>query len=176
MSEKADFVKENKEFQVDNNDLSPLELLMVGGSSDIAVDGEKIFFNSETLLNLCKNPKAIKTILTPPNLIEGKKTLEELRQARANRQIFSKMRMYAFKSSDGYFEKEIEPFLKLGEPNEDGQVDIFGVYFLQKGEKFNLSQEDAQKEIKFEGSLGKITKYMRTVNGVAEYRINMEGK
>lgn len=168
-------LKENKEFQFDNNDLSPLELLMMGGSTEIVIDGKRIFFNSEALQNLLKDTRAMEVILTPVNLLEGKKTLEQIQEARSQRKDSAKMGLFAFRISDEYIQKDIRPILKLGDLGENGKVSTFGVYFLQKGEKFNLSEEDAQKEIKFEGGLGKITKHTGNIDGIAQYKINVGG-
>jgi hypothetical protein len=169
--------KENKEIQFDRFDLTPFEHVMAGGSVDIVVNGKKIFFNEEVFKSeeVQSDLGIMKVILTPTNLTQGKKTLEEIRQSREIGEIYSMgLSYFEHEAQFKYLQKDIRLTLKPGELDENGRLKTFGVYFSQNKQKVNLP-ENAPGKIAVKNEFKSLINFAGNENGVMQYEVNAGG-
>lgn len=168
---------EKKEILFDHNDLTPFERIMIGNSIEVAIDRDKILVGSEVFEKLQENKNALRIILTPINLTEVRKTLEEIRQARMHGEISTGVLcLFEGKPQIEYIQSDICFTLKPGELDQNGQLKTFGIYFSQNEQKIDLP-EKAPEEIVVKDGFKDLVKYAGSVDGIMQYKINTgEGK
>lgn len=164
---------ENKEKQFNANDLVPFEHMMIGSSASIIVNGEKRSVNTKLFEEMQKDPEALRIILTPRNLAEGRKTLTEILQARNQKKILSGLSLsfFEYELKDEYLYENILFDFKLGDLDKNGQLKNFGVGLSQNGQKIAMP-EKASEEIVVKEVFKNLIKYTENTDGVMQYQIN----
>ena len=164
--------KENKEIKFDRHDLTPFEHVMMGSSVDVVINGNILCVNSKELKKLQEDKEALKIILTPISLTEGKRTLKEVRQVRMHGEIFSGfLTPFEIERQLEYMDKKIYLTFYSGELDENGQLKTIGVYFSQNRQKIDLPK-NASEEVIIEDGFKKLIKYIGNKDGVMQYKIN----
>lgn len=127
---------ENRETTFNMNDLTPFEHVMIGSSTDVQFKEKAILCNFSSVGELMKDKDARKQILSPINLTERKKTLEEVDKARREGEVFSGILNF-FDDDDliKYLGEDIWSAFRPGELDEFGQLNTFGMFFLKDDKK-----------------------------------------
>jgi hypothetical protein len=164
--------EESKAIKFNCHDLTPFERVMMGGSVEVVIDGNKIFLNGGELKKLKKDKEALRAILTPISLTEGKRTLEEVRQVRTHGETFSGF-LIAFEEEQQskYMDEEIRLTFRLGELDENGQLKTFGIYFSQNGQKIDMP-EKAPEKIVIDDGFKDLIRHTGNADGAMQYEIN----
>lgn len=155
-----------------SQDLSPFEHVTFGSSTDIEVEGKKINVNSQNLKQLMQDPVLRKNILSPTNLIKGRRDLEGVRTARKGRVISGSISPFQNTYLQRYLSEQIYPAFELGSLDEAGQLASFEVFLLDaKDDNRKPLPEDPSAVLIIREEFEGLMEYVGEENGMMKFRI-----
>jgi len=164
--------EEKQEIKFNRYDLTPFEHLMIGSSVDVMINGNKICINNREFKRLQRDKEALKIILTPISLTEGKRTLEEVRQVRMHGEVFSGLLIpFEIESQLEYMERKTYLTFEPGKLDDNGQLEAFGVYLSQNKQKIKLP-EKVQEEVVVGNGFRDLIRYAGNTDEIMQYKIN----
>jgi hypothetical protein len=129
--------QEKKEIEFSIDDLTPIEHVMTGGSTDVTTpEGKKYHISYDNLNEIANNPETRELLFIPKNLLEGERKLPEVLEAREKSRIF-----YEYVSAFNrvglrtYLERGIYPTFVPGKLDQNGRLENIDYYFAGNKER-----------------------------------------
>jgi hypothetical protein len=158
--------------EYNSNDLTPFEHAMIGSSVNIIVNGSEKIVNSEVLEQLRKDKNALRIILTPINLSQGARALDEISQARKNKGTLSKLPLsgFEFESQWKYVKAGVEIVFKLGDLDQNGQLEKFEIS-LEKNDRKISAPVDSKEGFPIHKNYINLIEYVESKNETMKFKI-----
>jgi len=161
---------EKKEIKFDYNDLIPFEHIMIGSSDKYDINGKLVNVTDSNISELVMDPDARKVVLSPISYKGGKRSLDDVREARLKKEAIYAMCFFESKTWVKYGLKHVDAAFKPGELDQNGQLKEFGIFFLQNNKKIDLPKS-ILTELPLNKCFKDVLEYVGSENNEMKFKI-----